>query len=355
MRIHLRTAEVEEIIEETEKYQLLKLKGRSVQALCYKELTGRVFPSEKVIINTTATDLSLGTGGYDFVVSILREGEYFIESETESHVMKLNYTPIQFATPHFEETDDYKQAVEEYRRKRCSSKVFVLTIHSHLIPFFVASDKFSPGKKGVLIVNDSSALPVFTSKTIDFLKRGGFVKKIISAYNSFGGDIETVNIYSALIAAAYAFDADFIVIAPGYGLKGTGSSYGHSAQHFTEAINASLRLSFETYLIPRISLSESRSRHFGISHHTAEVYEMCLRKPSVVIPDLKYLDEDSRSLIRSQLEESFSDAEIIYVDATKAAEALLPYKKLLRSMGRGFDDDPLFFLTPAAAAFLVGG
>lgn len=354
MRIHLRTATVEKIIEETEKHQILKLKERSIPAICFVSLSGKISPNDKVIINTTASDLSLGTGGYDFVVAVLNKGEQFIETEDKSHVMKLNYTPLQFAVPHFEETEDYEKAVEKFKNNPISIKVFVLTIHSHLIPFFAVAKSFKPSKKGVLIINDSCALPIFTSKTIDFLRREGFVKKVITTGNAFGGDVETVNIYSALIAAGYAFDADYIVVAPGYGLKGTGSDYGHSAQHFTEAINASLRLSFETYLVSRISFADKRTRHFGISHHTCDVYEMCLKKPVLIVPNLNYLDEKSRDTIQLQLKKHFFDAQITYVDIEKAAEAIEPYKGMLQSMGRSYNNDPIFFLTPAGASLLVG-
>src|SRR3977135_4690224 len=44
--------------------------GRQVRALAYPALTGRPRPGDRVLLNTTALDLKLGTGGYALVIAI---------------------------------------------------------------------------------------------------------------------------------------------------------------------------------------------------------------------------------------------------------------------------------------------
>ena len=41
-----------------------------VRALAYPALTGRPEPGDRVLLNTTALDLALGTGGYALVVAV---------------------------------------------------------------------------------------------------------------------------------------------------------------------------------------------------------------------------------------------------------------------------------------------
>lgn len=350
MRIHLKTTNVLEIIEENEDYQIIRTESRKTYSICYVSLSGKVEPGDKVLINTTAVDLSLGTGGLDFVVAVFKEGEHFLESEPESHVMKLNYTPMQFSIPHFEETDEYIKAVEIYRKTKKKLPVFVLTVHSHIIPFLLGLREFHKGKKCILIINDSCALPVFASKTIRFALNEGLIEKVITCGNAFGGSVETVNIYSALISSAYAFEADIIAVAPGYGLKGTGSAYGHSAVDFVEVVNASASLGFSPYLVPRISFAEKRERHLGISHHTLEIIELSLKKPDVILPALDLLDENQRTLLSSQISSFKESAVLRYVDFKSSFEILKPFSELLTSMGRKFSDDPIFFAVPASAS-----
>ena len=44
--------------------------GQAVPALAYPRLTGQPEPGDRVLLNTSALDLGLGTGGYALVVAI---------------------------------------------------------------------------------------------------------------------------------------------------------------------------------------------------------------------------------------------------------------------------------------------
>src|SRR2546425_3429783 len=63
-------------------------------AIAYPALVGPVGPGDRVLLNTTAVALGLGTGGFHFVVAV--EGEELPWHEAgEGRTMKLRYTPNQ--------------------------------------------------------------------------------------------------------------------------------------------------------------------------------------------------------------------------------------------------------------------
>ena len=50
-------------------------------------------------------------------------------------------------------------------------------------------------------MTDSAALPLYLSNVIYHLQEEGLLSGTITCGQAFGGDLETVNIYTALIAA----------------------------------------------------------------------------------------------------------------------------------------------------------
>src|SRR5882757_9018434 len=67
--------------------------GGQVRALAFPALTGRPRPGDRVLVNTTALDLGLGTGGYALVVAI--PDRLPPDPELTGHVVKARYTPMQ--------------------------------------------------------------------------------------------------------------------------------------------------------------------------------------------------------------------------------------------------------------------
>ncbi len=88
------------------------------RAINYHLLTGEVKPGDKVLLNTTAVQLGLGSGGYHFVVSV--NGGSIISQDqvnkTAGHIMKLRYTPLQFSVLSIEEeTSPYHELFHELK------------------------------------------------------------------------------------------------------------------------------------------------------------------------------------------------------------------------------------------------
>ena len=71
------------------------------RAYVLTDLTGAVQPGERVVVNTTAVELGLGTGGWHVVHWSLERDE--LVAPGPGHIMKLRYTSLQADTGSAEE------------------------------------------------------------------------------------------------------------------------------------------------------------------------------------------------------------------------------------------------------------
>src|SRR5215471_9068631 len=85
------SAVVREILEERRGLQRVLL-GDGSRAYALTELVGRVGVGDEVVVNTTAVDLGLGTGGWHVIHWNL---EYDGVGSPPGHVMKMRYTSLQ--------------------------------------------------------------------------------------------------------------------------------------------------------------------------------------------------------------------------------------------------------------------
>ena len=81
-------------------------------ALNYPQLTGPCGVDDEVLLNTTAVDLGLGTGGVHFVVASRSADsddtaatDVALDHPSGGHIMKLRYTPLQVDVDAVEEPD----------------------------------------------------------------------------------------------------------------------------------------------------------------------------------------------------------------------------------------------------------
>ena len=63
-----------------------------LRALAYPALTGRPQAGDRVLLNATALELGLGTGGYALVVAL---PDRLPDSSPLGHLVKARYTPLQ--------------------------------------------------------------------------------------------------------------------------------------------------------------------------------------------------------------------------------------------------------------------
>jgi hypothetical protein len=323
--LSLRRGTVTGVDERHEGIVRLQVNGRPCVA--YPRLTGPVALGDDVIVNFQAVELELGSGGFDIVYANLTRG-LDLEAEPGTHVMKLPYTPLQFAGRHAEEEADPPALVE-------GMPVVATSLHSQLAPVCAALN----GVSVAYVQLDGGALPVSLSDTVRALKERGLLHLTIGAGACFEGDIDCVNVYSAL-AVARMRGADAVVCGIGPGVVGTGTLLGHGGMAAAQAIDAALGLGGRPVLALRISERESRERHRGVSHHSDAVLSLRGGSYRVAWPQ------------GCPVEHPIAD-EADHVDVSDWREACADLP--LSHMGRGPDEDPWFFAASFAAGRLAKG
>ncbi|MGZ8593739.1 MAG: DUF3866 family protein, partial [Actinomycetota bacterium] len=191
------------------------VEGDRAPALAYPELVGPVAQGDAVILNTTAVALGLGTGGFHLVVAV--EGGPPTELAHDGRVLKARYTPSQVAVRTVEET--HRDALEA-SSGLAGAPVVCAPLHSMIAPA-AAGAKAAGAERVVYVMTDGASLPGGFSRLVPRLRDEGLLAGWISCGQAFGGELEAVTIWSALVAAVEVLDADVILVADGPGNLGT--------------------------------------------------------------------------------------------------------------------------------------
>jgi hypothetical protein len=321
----LRRGTVTAVRERLEDFARIDVDG--APCVAYLQLTGPVEEGDEVVVNVQARELGLGSGGFDVLHANLTRG-LDLPPEPGAHVMKLPYTPVQFARVHAEEETEPAALLE-------GTPVVACSLHSQLAPVCAALR----GVRVAYVQLPGGALPVALSDTVRALRQEGLLELAIGAGACFGGDADAVNVYSAL-GLAKARGAQAVVAAIGPGIVGTGTLLGHGGMAAADAINASLELGGRGVLALRISQLDPRERHRGVSHHSHAVLSLRGGAYDVAWP--------AGCPVEHSIAEGATE-----VDASDWRQACgeLP----LSHMGRGPEDDPWFFAAAFAAGRLARG
>ncbi len=327
----------------------MEVEGGPARALNYVSLTGEVFPGDRVLLNTAAEALGLGSGGYHFVMSA--EGRLPPETPFPGHLMKLRYTPWQFPVRAVEE--DLTGVPPDLG----GLPVVAGEIHSQLAPV-VAGAMAGAASGGtvpriVYVMTDGGALPLALSRQVARLKEEGLIAAAITAGHAFGGDHEAVTLPGALLAARHLARADLVVVAMGPGIAGTATALGFSGVEQATALDAAAALGGRPVAVARLSFADPRPRHRGLSHHTRTNLGLLVRS-RVAVP-LPSLAGAERRLVAAQLAESGISArhELPEVDAQPLEAALAALPVTLETMGRRYPEDAAFFFLAAAAGWFA--
>lgn len=348
-----RKGNVVEIEEKKENITFLKVSidGQISRAINYDQMTGSVNVGDIVVVNTTAVELSLGTGGFHFV--IFNYSNEFKELEGEGHIMKLRYTPLQIKCLAAEEENSQYHDVFNNFESLDNHNFIVGTLHSMLAPIASMLKWKNRNIKINYIMTDGGSLPIQFSNTVRLLKNKGLINKTITIGHAFGGDLECVNIYTGLIAAKEILKGDVTIITMGPGIVGTGTKYGFSGIEQGQIIDAINTLGGNPVIVPRISFNDSRERHIGISHHTRTVLsEITKTTGQVIIP---ILDKTKSQIIEEQIEklQLNNKFDIVYENGEEIIDAMNYFNLNTTTMGRGYQEDKEFFLTLGAVGSYV--
>ncbi|HON43394.1 MAG TPA: DUF3866 family protein [Bacillota bacterium] len=316
--------------------------GGECAAVCYPPLTGSVQPGDRVIVNTTAVDLELGSGGRHFVIWALPRTR--LSGHIRGHIMKMRYSPMQACTGSFEEDPANHAAIDAFTGL-AGMPVIICELHSMVAPVLSGF-----AGRAAYIMTDGAALPIAMSRAVRQLKRARLVDATITAGHAFGGDLEAVNVHSALVAAKAVARCDAAVVAMGPGIVGTGTRYGFSGVEQGWIADAVNRMGGRPVIVPRLSRLDPRPRHRVVSHHTLTVLRdvCCTPVTCVLASDMEpgFADE-TRSRLCDVMDRGGHT--LGYAPGRDGVELAITQELELSTMGRGPDEEPEFFLTCAAA------
>lgn len=320
---------------------VVRMESGEAKAMNYPVMTGRVSIGDWVILNTTAVDLSLGTGGYHFVLHGPKRPQGKLAPD--HHLMKLRYTPLQMATGSCEEQESPYHEIMKNKQSLESMPVLVGELHSMLPILVTLIKEVQKEARIVYIMTDKGALPISFSKHVRELKQLNWLHGTITTGHAFGGDLEALNIYTGLLAAKHILQADIAIVTMGPGIAGTGTPLGFTGMEQTEVLHAVHSLQGIPIFVPRVGAGDARSRHQGISHHTYSVLEHTLIPVHISFLE-QYRDETNRP--------PFTQHHCYFTrkDELPKLEPLLDqYPFPIGTMGRTIKEDPLFFYSVAAA------
>jgi signal peptidase I len=307
-----RTGVVDAIVSERPGLQRVLLAGGE-PAYVLTQLVGPVAAGDRVVVNTTAVELGLGTGGSHVVHWNLSRDAWSYQGR--GHVMKLRYTSLQVDAGASEELDGQPPLDLD------GMPVVACGVHSQLAAVTVAFKQLEPAKRLAYVMTDGAALPIVISDLVWALRGRRLVDFTVTCGQAFGGDHEAVNVHSALLVAR-RHGADAVVAGVGPGVVGTGTTYGHTGLDGVGVLNAATALGGRGILALRASEADERERHQGISHHSVEVLALLAAGVDAPEPDA----------------------------STPDAVALFERHRLsVTTMGRAAVDDRSFFQHAAAA------
>jgi hypothetical protein len=318
-----RTGTVTTILAERPGLQRVEVDGRKAYVLT--QLIGTVSVGDRVVVNTTAVDLGLGTGGWDVVHWNLERAEW--SEPGPGHEMKLRYTSLQVDA-----------GVGELPEGDGDGRPLVACfLHSQVAAVAAAFKAGMPHKRLAYVMTDAAALPMAVSDLVADLRRVGWVDVTATAGQAFGGDREAVNVAHALDLVA---DCDAVVVGMGPGSLGTDSELGFSGLEVAAVLDAAEALCHEPIVALRWSDADARERHRGLSHHSVTALHLTRATATVPVP-------------RGAPRPNLGEHDVVEVAVPDVGSLFEEAGLDVRTMGRTPKDDPGFFAYAGAAGALA--
>lgn len=344
-----RTGTVVAIREERDGLQRVDvdISGAVERAYVLTRLTGTVEPGDPVVVNTTAVELGLGTGGWHVVHWNLRRRGW--TEAGPGHIMKSRYTSFQHDAG----------STEEHSRELVDltsidgMPVVAAPLHSQLPAVAAGFKARRPTARLAYVMTDGAALPLALSDLVVATRRAGLVDFTVTCGHAFGGDYEAVSVFSALVVARHLGGADAAIVAMGPGIVGTDSRLGFSGIEVGPVLDAAAGLDGRPVAALRVSFADPRERHRGVSHHTLTALTLATRsRVRVPVPTV---GGDAEVSIRRDLDEAgINDRhDVVGVAPVGAVSLLRQHDLTVTSMGRPAEQDPVLFEAAAAAGVLA--
>jgi hypothetical protein len=344
-----RTGKVVALIEERTGLQrvTVDLGDGPERAYALTQLTGPVALGDRVVVNTTAVELGLGTGGWHVVHWNLERAEW--HEKGPGHIIKGRYTSIQADVG---STEEHLEALAEVESIG-GLPVVAAALHSQVPAVAAAFAARAPGARLAYVMTDGAGLPIALSDLVANLRRTGLVGPTVTCGHAFGGDYEAVSIWSALAIARHAAHADAVVVAMGPGIVGTNTRLGFTGMEVGGILDATVALGGAAIACLRVSFADDRPRHFGLSHHTATALRLAARERVLVA--LPVLPDEQTERLRADLDAAGITArhDVVTIDAPDALALFARHGLRVESMSRPAADDPALFQAASAAGALA--
>ncbi len=349
---------VAEVRDEREGFQRLTVAlddGTEGAAGNYPGLTGRCVAGDRVLLNTTAVGLALGTGGLHFVtarVGTAGASGIGLDDPPAGHILKMRYTPVQRDVLCIESQESPQHDILAAAYDAGGMPVVCCGLHSQLPLVAAAIKEVDPGLRVAYLMTDAASLPMALSELVPACVDAGLVDATITCGQAFGGDMEAVTLHSGIIAARHVAGADVAIVAIGPGIVGTATPFGHGGVAQGEAVNAAAAVGGTPVAALRLSFADARPRHRGVSHHSLiALGRVALAPARVAVPGLP---PQQAAVVESQLADAGVWSRHVRCDTPPSP---IPDTRgiRVRTMGRGPQDDPAFFAAAAAAGTTAGG
>ncbi|MGO0577884.1 DUF3866 family protein [Ornithinimicrobium panacihumi] len=330
----------------------------TVPALAYVDVVGSPQVGDRVLLNVTALERGLGTGGYAVLVAIPDRPQAWPQPDPDSpgHLVKARYTPLQTMVLGVDDPEGEHHATLADADDIAGLPVVAADLHSALPAILAGARSVAPQARVAYVMTDGGALPAQFSRTCAHLRAAGWLEAVITTGQAYGGDLEAVGVHSALLAAHHVVGADLVVVSQGPGNLGTGTRWGFSGVSAGEALNAAAVLGGRPVASLRVSEADPRPRHRGLSHHSATAYGRVLAHPAQVPVPTGTTGRASTDAclaqVSSAVDRLVSTAGHLHradvpVDGLLDALAASPVR--LSTMGRGLEEDAAAFLAAAVA------
>jgi hypothetical protein len=340
-----KTGEIVRLLEERAGLQRVEvdLGSGGERAYVLTQLTGNVEVGDRVVVNTTAVELGLGTGGWHVVHWNLARPDW--SEPGPGHIIKARYTSLQADVGSTEEHWPELADVDSIH----GMPVVAAALHSQLPAIAVAYKHHLPDARLAYVMTDGAALPLALSDLVAQLRERELVDATITCGHAFGGDYEAVSVHSALAVAHHIVHADAAVVVMGPGVVGTATRLGFSGIEVGPILDATAGLRGTPIACLRVSFADARERHRGVSHHSVTALMIATR--SAVLVPIATVGGDEEARIRKDLASSgiASRHELVDLPPSAIVDQLEAAGLRVVSMGRPAKDDPILFEMAAAA------
>src|SRR4029077_9765238 len=278
------------------------------RAYALTQLTGPVALGDRVVVNTTAVELGLGTGGWDVVHWNLERDQWSVPGP--GHIIKGRSTSLQADVG---STEEHLEALAEIDSID-GMPVVVAALHSQLPAVAVAFKACAPDARLAYVMTDGAGLPLAMSDLVATLRAKDLINATVTCGHAFGGDYEAVSVFSALAVARHVARADAAVIVMGPGIVGTNTRLGFSGMEVGPILDAASGLGGVPIACLRVSFADGRDRHVGLSHHSATALRIATRD-RVLVP-VPCVGGDAEARLRADLHDQGIDSRHDVVDIT---------------------------------------